>query len=120
MYSIKLIAAVPTFQPFCVLHEYWGFLSCRNNFFRRGHEAPRDIRSPNLSEQRGVYCSSSWRIDPSPSMVQVQMAVPYVLAAFNLARQMTTTAIKPASIKKSFRRLLLALAPAAKMRSGTV
>ena len=36
------------------------------------------------------------------------MAVPKVLAALNLARQMTTVVLEPASIKWSFRRPLLA------------
>ena len=58
-------------------------------------------------EQRKIYCST-WRIDPSPSTVLVPMAVPKVLAALNLARQMTTVVLEPASIKWSFRRPLLA------------
>ena len=42
----------------------------------------------------------------------VPTAVPKVLAAFNLARQMATVVMEPASIKWSFGRPLLARAPA--------
>ena len=44
------------------------------------------------------------------------MAATKVLAALNLARQMTTAVTEPASIKWSFPRPLLGLAPVTKMR----
>ena len=59
-------------------------------------------------------------INPLPSTVLVQVAVPKVLAALNLARQMTTVVVDPASIKWSLRRPFLARAPATKMRFATV
>ena len=67
---------------------YLGFLVCRKACYVPGTYFPATGAQTRCG-QREVYCSS-WRIDPSPSTVLVPMAVPKVLAALNLARQMTT------------------------------
>ena len=78
--------------------------------------SPRQEPQIAANRERERY----WRIDPSPSTVLVPMAVPTVLAALNLARQMTTVVVELALIKWSFQRPLLGRAPATKMRFATV
>ena len=80
-----------------------GFLVCRKACVSFGARISPRVEPKHAANREEVYRGLG-RNDPSPSTVLVPMAVPNVLAALNLARQITTAVMEPASIKWSFRR----------------
>lgn len=94
---------LPTIANYPTILCVWGVLVCRSDCFGWAHAfSPATIRCPHSLRTEGGLLRLVAR-----SKVLVPMALPKVLAALSLAGRMTAAVIGHASIKGSFRRLLL-------------